>query len=65
VTYLVECQAYRTIDPKELGKGVSAVTDTKLVADRYLRGNESIIAIQGVTMNDSFAAHAKTLKLSG
>jgi hypothetical protein len=29
---LVEYQDYRMVVPKELGKGVSAVTDTKLVA---------------------------------
>jgi hypothetical protein len=32
VTCLVEYQNCRTAFPKELGKGVSAVTDTKLVA---------------------------------
>jgi hypothetical protein len=51
---LVEYQNYRTVIPKEPGKGVSAITDTKLMKDRYFHGNESIIAFQGVTMNDSF-----------
>jgi hypothetical protein len=31
VTCLVEYQNYRTVVPKELGKAVSAVTDTKLL----------------------------------
>jgi hypothetical protein len=61
---LVEYQNYRTVVPKELGKGFSAVTDIKLVADRYLCGNESIITFLGVTMSDSFAVHAKTCKLA-
>jgi hypothetical protein len=61
VTCSVEYQNYRTVVPKELGKGVSAVTETKRVADRYFRGNESIIVFQGVTMSDSFAGHTRTL----
>jgi hypothetical protein len=32
VTCLVEYQIYGTVVPKELGKGVSTVTDTKVVA---------------------------------
>jgi hypothetical protein len=63
-TCLVEYQNYRTVFPKELVKSISAVTDTKRVADRYFRGNESIIAFQAVTMTDSFAVHTKTLKLA-
>jgi hypothetical protein len=60
---LVEYQNYRTTVPKELGRCVSAVTDTRLVADRYCRGNESIIAFQEVKMSDFFAVHMKTLNL--
>jgi hypothetical protein len=40
--------------PEELGKGVSAVTDTKLVSVRYYRGNESIISFQGVAKSYLF-----------
>jgi hypothetical protein len=58
---LVEYRNYITIVPKDLGKGVSAVTDTKLVADRYFSGNESIIAFQVMTIRVSFAVHKKTL----
>jgi hypothetical protein len=50
--------------PKELGKGVSAITDTDLVAHRYFHGNKSIIAFQRVTRTDYFAVHMKTLKLA-
>jgi hypothetical protein len=46
----------------ELGKDVSAETDTRLVAGSYYRGNESIIAFQGLTMCDIFAVHTNTLK---
>jgi hypothetical protein len=49
---------------KELGNGVSAVSVTKLIPDRYSRSNESIIAFQEVVMRDSFAVHTKTLQLA-
>jgi hypothetical protein len=58
---LVEYQNYRTVVPNEIRKGASAVTNAKLVAVRYSRGNESIIAFQGVTMSDSFAVHIHLL----
>jgi hypothetical protein len=45
VTCSVEYQDYTKVVPKEPGKGVSAVTDTKPVANRYTRGSESIIAL--------------------
>jgi hypothetical protein len=37
---------------------------TKMVADRYFLGNQSIIAFQGVTMTNSFAVDTTTLKLA-
>jgi hypothetical protein len=52
VTSLVGHQNYRMVVPKELEKG------------RYFHSNESIITFQGVTMNDSFAVHMKTLELT-
>jgi hypothetical protein len=35
-----------TLIRKELGKGISAVTDIKLVAEKYYCGNESVITFQ-------------------
>jgi hypothetical protein len=58
---LAEYRNYRTVLPKELGKDVSAVTDTKLVADRYSCGNESIITFQGVTISDSLGSTCRHL----
>jgi hypothetical protein len=57
---LVEYQNYRTVIPKEIGKCVSAIT----VADRYLRGNETIIAFAVVTLSGCSAVHEKALKLT-
>jgi hypothetical protein len=61
---LVEYQNCRTVVPKELGKGVFATTDTKLVADKYFHSKESIIAFQGVTRSDFFVVDMKTLKVA-
>jgi hypothetical protein len=62
VLCLVENQNYRAVIPKELGKVVSVLLDTKPVAERYSRSNKSIIAFQGVTMSDSFAVHMERIK---
>jgi hypothetical protein len=63
LTCLVEYYIYITVFPKELGKGVSVIKNTKLVADSYFRGKESIIAFQWVTICDSFAVYMYTLQL--
>jgi hypothetical protein len=46
VTCLVEYHIYRTVVPEELGKGVSAVRHTRLVAERHFGGNEPTFTLQ-------------------
>jgi hypothetical protein len=62
VTCLVEYQDYRTAIPKKLGKGVSAVMDMKLIANKCSHSNEPRIAPQHVTICDPFTVHPSTLK---
>jgi hypothetical protein len=59
---LVEYRNYTTVVRKELGEGVFAVTDTKLVANKRSRGNESTVASQRVAVSDSFTVHPRTLR---